>query len=307
MLRRTFLQGAGAALATTFSPSILSAVSDERPIIDWSSGMPPLYCLAYIDPANKLHRGQELTISKFPIAVIPQDNRVQFGQFRKKLARLNPTQIVLAYHATLDEHGIPGPAHDIVRKAKNSWITLPGGITPTIKLQSGNILNRRLYDPRNREFKDRFIEACGLLIDKYNFDGIFLDNCTVYPVVGNIPFLGDELRQGLQDLITEVRNAFPKAILIGNSSYSWAGLNGEMNEGRPKDLPKEARPFAGHSKPNINMFHYIMKDNNDLIHAENNFRFALDNQCFYGTGINYQTIKWYPFFDKVLSEYKIVF
>ncbi len=306
MLRRTFLQGAGAALLSGYTTKILSAAESNSSVINWSNGIKPLYCQAFIDPANKVHRGQELAISKYPIALIPQDNRVQFGQFRTKLRRLNPLQTVLAYHATLDENGVPGPAHDLVRKLKNSWITLPGGIVPTIDLKSGNVLKRRIYDPRDAAFRKTFIDACGLLIDKYKFDGIFLDNCTIYPIFANIPYLGDELKQGLQELIHEVRLAFPKTILIGNSSYTWSYLNGEMNEGRPKDLPKEALDISGHTDPKINMFHYYMKDQSDLIHAENNFRFAIENHCFYGTGINAQTIRWYPFFDKVLSEYKIV-
>lgn len=313
MLRRTFIQGAGIALGSALAPSTLIAAPTQNEmaiqannIIDWSSGMKPLYCLAYIDPANKLHRGQERTIAKFPIAVIPQDNRPQFGPFRIKLRQYNPTQKVLAYHATLDEHGVPGPAHDIIRKAKNSWITLPGGITPTIDIPSGKVLKRRIYDPRNLEFRQRFIEACDLLINKYKFEGIFLDNCTIYPKFRNIPFLGDELMEGLQQLITEVRNEFQNAILIGNSSYSWAGLNGEMNEGRPNDLIKEAKSLETHVEPYINMYHFFMKNDGDLVNAEKNFRHALENRCFYGVGVNTTKITWYPFFDKVLLEYRIV-
>jgi hypothetical protein len=307
MLRRTFLQGAGAVLASSLSPSVLSATSSNKSIIDWSNGIKPVYCLAYIDPANKLHRGQELEISKYPIAVIPQDNRVQFGQFRTKLKRLNKNQKILAYQLTLDENEIPGPGHDLIRKLKNSWLTLPGGIKASINVKSAGVYKDfRIYDPRDLVFRQKFIEACKLLVNKNGFDGIFLDNCTIYGMYSNIPILGNELMNALQSLIDEVRIALPNTILIGNSRYNWNGLNGEMNEGRPSELPKEVAGFSGHASPQINMYHYYMKNSNDLINAEQNFRWALENQCFFGTGINNQTIKYYNFFDKILSEYQIL-
>ncbi|MFW5444433.1 MAG: hypothetical protein ACKE51_09025 [Methylococcaceae bacterium] len=305
MQRRTFLKGASATLLGSLSPEIYSAPVIKTKI-DWSHGMQPLYCLAYIDPEYKLHKGQESFIAKYPITVIPQESSSKYFRFRKKLAALNPQQKVLAYQITLDENGLRGPGHELLRYVRNSWLTLPGGIVPTIDIRSGNVLKRRIYDPRDAEFRERFVEACQLLVNKYEFDGIFLDNCTIYARFASIPFLGDSLKQGLQQLIQEIRSALPNTILMGNSRYNWSGLNGEMNEGRPKELSKEAAVFSGHVAPAFDMYHYYMKDNNDLIAAEQNFRLALANRCFYGTAINAQTIKWYPFFEKVLSEYEIV-
>jgi hypothetical protein len=220
---------------------------------------------------------------------------------------MNRSQKVLAYQLTLDENEIPGPGHDLIRKLKNSWLTIPGGITPTINVKSAGVYKDfRIYDPRDSAFRRQFIDACTLLVNKNKFDGIFLDNCTIYGKFSNIPYLGNELINALQSLIDEVRIALPNAILIGNSRYNWSGLNGEMNEGRPSELPKESAIFSGHVSPRISMYHYYMKNSNDLINAEQNFRWALENHCFFGTGINAQNIKWYSFFDKILAEYKIV-
>jgi len=305
MQRRTFLKGAGAAMIGGLSHSGLSNAEINKPKITWSNGMKPLYCLAYIDPLNKSHKGQERLIAKYPMAVIPQDARSRYSFFRKRLRILNPQQKVIAYQMTLDENGLRGPGHEFLRKVKNSWLTLPGGIVPTIDIPSGKVLKRRIYDPRDSEFRQHFVEACQLLINQYEYDGIFLDNCTIYGRFSSIPYLGESLKQGLQQLILDVRKALPNAILVGNTRYDWNGLNGEMNEGRPHELPKETTFFSGHAKPSFDMYHYYMKNNNDLITAEQNFRLALENQCFFGTGINAQTIKWYPFFDRILSEYEI--
>ena len=303
MLRRTFLKSLGAAsLYMPFSNS-LSKV-DAR--ITWSSGLKPLYCLAYIDPEYPPHKGQELSISRYPLAIIPQDSRSRYSCFRNRLRVLNPHQKVLAYQMTLDENGLRGPGHELVRKVKNSWLTLPGGVVPTINIRSGNILKRRIYDPRDPEFRQSFVEACQILINRYEFDGIFLDNCTIYGRFASIPILGESLMQGLQQLIQEVRAVIPNAILVGNSRYNWRALNGEMNENRPEELSEEATSFSGHVPPVINMYYYKMNDRDNLLSAELNFRLALKNRCFFGTGVNAQTIEWYPIFDKVLSEYEVV-
>ncbi len=305
MQRRFFLKSTSAVLMSAISPGIYPNFAIKS-TIEWSHGMKPLYCLAYIDPEYKLHKGQESSIAKYPITVIPQESSSKYYRFRKKLAGLNSQQKVLAYQMTLDENGLRGPGHELLRKVNNSWLTLPGGIIPTIDIPSGKVMKRRIYDPRDEEFRQRFVEACKLLVNKYEFDGIFLDNCTIYGRFANVPYLGSSLKQGLQQLIQDVRSALPDTILLGNSRYNWKGLNGEMNEGRPKELSKEVAFFSGHVKPHINMYQYYMKKSNDVLVAEQNFRLAIANQCFFGVAVNAQTIKWFDFFDKVLSEYEIV-
>ncbi|MEQ1637425.1 MAG: putative glycoside hydrolase [Methylococcales bacterium] len=276
-------------------------------IIDWSYGIKPLYCLAYIDPEYNLHKGQESFIARYPVSVIPQDSGASYSRFRNRLKVLNPYQKVLAYQVTLDENELSGPGHDQLRKLKNSWLTLPGGMIPTININSGGkFKDFKLYDPRDLRFRQQFVEVCKNLVIENGFDGIFLDNCAIYERFAKIPYIGIELVDALQNLILEVRNALPNAILIGNSRYNWKGLNGEMNENRAAELSKEVIPLSNRGVSEANMFHYYMKNSEDLFSAEYYFRWALENRCFFGTGINAQTIRWYPFFDKVLSEYEII-
>ncbi|MEQ1637424.1 MAG: putative glycoside hydrolase [Methylococcales bacterium] len=289
--------------AATISPKVSSPT-----IIDWSHGMKPLYCLAYIDPLYKPHQGQESFIAKYPIAVIPQGSIPRYTDFRNNLRKLNPQQKVLAYQVTLDENELLGPGHDqLFRKLKNSWLTLPGGIVPTISVKSaGKVKKFRIYDPRDLTFRKQFVEVCKVLVNQNGFDGIFFDNCTIYSQFINIPILGKQLVDALQQLILEVRSELPNALLIGNSRYNFKGLNGEMNENRSASLAQEVMSLQGRGVPSYDMYHYYMKNSNDLLNAEYHFRYALANRCFFGTGINPQTIGWYPFFDKVLSQFQIV-
>lgn len=307
MLRREFLKYSSAALVAWMS-QLGQFAEGKNKEINWSYGLKPLYCLAYIDPQNKKHAGQEGFISKYPIAIIPQDTRERYVRFRQRLRNLNPDQKLLGYMMTIDENGLRGPAHKLMQSVHDSWLTLPGGLVPTKNIPSGAIKKRRIYDPRKLRFRKRFVEACQLLVDKYHFDGIFFDNCTIYGRFASIPGLGAELLAGLQEVIFDVRRALPSTLLIANTRYSFKGLNGEMNEGRGGELPREAGPILGHVEPYINMYHYYIKntDRSSLLLAENNFRIALKNKSFFGVGIDAQTIRWYEFFDRILGEYKIV-
>lgn len=306
MERRTFLKATGAALISSVINESSAAIV-QKTKIEWSQGMKPLYCLAYIDPLNKLHKNQEQFIARYPITVIPQDSQASYFQFRNRLRKLNPDQKVLAYQVVLDENELRGPGHERIRKLNNSWLELPGGVVPTINVKSGGKYKEfRLYDPRDPLFRSEFVESCKTMVNKNGFDGIFLDNCTIYARFASVPFWGDELKAALQQLILEVRDALPNAILIGNSRYNWDGLNGEMNEGRPNELAQEMTSYPGHVEPAISFYHYYMKNNNDVIEAEKHLKLAIENQCFFGTGINAQTIKWYPFFDSILSKYEII-
>lgn len=157
---------------------------------------------------------------------------------------------------------------------------------PTINIPSGNVLKRRIFDPRIPQFRDKFVKACELLVHQHGFDGyFFFDNCTIYGFLYSIPVLGHELLDALHELISDVRNALPNTLLIGNSRYSINGLNGEMNEGRPSELVEEAKPINGHSRPYINMYHHYMNslDEKNILFAEKQFRIALENKCFFGT------------------------
>ena len=58
MERRTFLKATGAALISSMINES-KAATIQKTKIDWSHGMKPLYCLAYIDPLYKLHKNQE--------------------------------------------------------------------------------------------------------------------------------------------------------------------------------------------------------------------------------------------------------
>lgn len=261
---------------------------------EWCNGMPPVYCLAYIDPNNPKHQNQDDAIARFPMALVPQDDRGYFKRWREGLRNKNSKIRLLAYICTIEETDVPGPGHRAVRPVTSAWVRHLG-VTPTVDGR------RRIYDPRNKDWQDAFVRACVLTMNSDAYEGIFLDQCSVFTKAAPIPSIFDEMKDALEQTLVRVREQLPNAILIGNSRYSWAGLNGEMNEGRPEDLAKEVAAPATHVRPFLNLFHHYIKEP-DLREAESLFRLALKNRCFYGCCVNAQTIGWYDFFDSVLAE-----
>src|SRR5207247_1377934 len=105
-----------------------------------------------------------------------------------------------------------------------------------------------------------FLEACRITLQSYPYDGLFLDQCTVFEKAHPLPGVRAEMRQALQITLQRLRQEFPNTILIGNSSYNWQGLNGELDEGRPENMLAELAPFNGHTQPTKDLYNTILKD-----------------------------------------------
>jgi hypothetical protein len=305
MDRRRFLQYAVGGLgAASINPlSLASSQASELAGFGWSHGMPPLFCTAYIDPGIDSQKGQERFVAKYPLALVPQDDRKHFRRWRDDVRNINPEIKLLAYQMVIEETTVPGPGHDFLRQVKDSWVSYPGGYTPTVTFRTAvGKRDHRIYDPRSNEWQNRFLEACHKTLNSYPYQGLFLDQCTVYAKAALIPSVRDEMHAALQSALYELRKAHPDKIIIGNSRYSWGGLNGEMNESRPLDMAKESSHYQWHVKPRYELFHYYMNSHLDEV-AKDLFVKAISNQMFYGAGINAQTVRWYPFMDDVLSEH----
>lgn len=293
MNRRSFLLGASAAVAATMYGDKLFAATSGQYVPDWSNGMVPLYCLAYIEPLPDLSNGQMREIAKFPIAVVPQDGRDYYRTWKEDIRRRNPRIKILAYQMVVEETDVPGPGHDVLMQAAGNWVTY-AGITPTSPYKS-----HRFFDPRTAAWQRQFVAACDATLSHYAYDGLFLDQC--FGVTTPIPGLKSEMEAAIQSALLEVRRRYPNKILIANSASNWQGVNGEMNEGRPVDLAKESADFGGHVGPRIELFHHYLVDN-DYTTAEAMMRKALECRCFFGCAPNSQVVRWYPFFDRVLAE-----
>ena len=263
--------------------------------------IPPLFCVAYVTPDAFGQRGQEPMVAKYPLALVPQDNRLHFKRWRDRVKAINPGIVLLGYQMVIEETMVPGPGHDRLRKAQNSWCVYPGGIIPTVESKPKRM---RIFDPRNPEWRDSFLEACRHTLSSYPFDGLFLDQCSVFYKAHPLQGVRQEMKVALQETLLELRREFPKAILVGNSRESWSGLNGEMNEGRPDTLAKEFEFFSGHVLPRVELCQTYLRRDNDVETVKREMSLAHQYGGFYGACVNAQHVLWFDIFDEIIAKYK---
>lgn len=282
------------------------SIADDAMIdlpVNWSNGLPPLFCTAYIDPTLPPQQGQERVVAKYPLALVPQDSRQAFRAWRDKVKSINPAIKLLAYQMVIEESTVPGPGHDIVRKVNKHdvWVTYPGGITPKITWDNKQY---RIYDPRSTIWQNAFLEACEATYHNYPYDGLLLDNCTVYRVASLLPSVRAEMLAALNEVLLKLRARLPQAIIIGNTSEHFSALNGAVNENRPNDLPQEASQ-RDYIQPTFVLSQLIVDTATpDDSVIRKNLALALNNQCFFGVAApTYQRAYWPPIFDSVVSAY----
>ncbi len=305
--RRTFLQCSMAGLASLavgsrgLMPSTsqaLNAPTDVRV----GARVPPLFCIAYVDPEISAQADQEATIARYPLAIVPQSVRPAQMRWRDRIKELNPKILMLGYQIVIEETMVPGPGHDQIRRAQNSWCVYPGGHKPTVDVGTSR-RNLRLFDPRQVEWQEAFLNACRATLESYPYDGLFLDQCSVFEKAHPFPNIKAEMRQALQITLLRLRQEFPTVLLIGNSSFNWQGLNGELNEGRARNLMNELAPFEGHAKPTMEMYHSLLRHPNDIETVEREMALAHSRGALYGASVNYQQIPWFDLFDQVMAKY----
>ena len=314
MTRRDFLAASSAALLTPMGmaapiPDILSPASNQpyadNSLIDWSYGMRPLFCIAYIDPGIKSQQGQERSVAKYPLALVPQDDRPHFRAWRKKVRQYNPNIKLLAYQMVIEETTVPGPGHDVYRNLKNVWVKYPGGYVPTVTYTTNVGARKKIFDPRNEMWREGFLKACEAVMNSDEYDGLFLDQCTVYQKAALTVDVRDQMLASLNHALNDLRVRMPRKILIGNSSSSFPALNGEMNESRPSNLAKETSVDLQRRVPRLELFHYYHKQDYSESEIEAMFKLAISNRAFFGCSISAQSVRWLNYFDRILRDYRI--
>jgi hypothetical protein len=304
--RRSFLNFTLGTLAgLTLSGGLSSRVQGATTVIGDpfkdSLAIPPLFCTAYITPDASGQGGQEAIVARYPLALVPQDMRIAFVLWRDKVKSINPKILLFGYQMCIEETTVPGPGHDKLRTAQNSWCVYPDGSIPTFINDIGQ--KPRLYDPRSKEWQSIFIEACRATLSSYPYGGLFIDQCTIFNIASTDPSVREEMRAALQSTLMELRRQFPNTILVGNSSYSWAGLNGELNEGRQADIPNELAPFAGHVLPRVELVQTLLNNATDIETVKREMDLAHGSGGFYGACVNYQHALWFDVFDNVIATY----
>lgn len=288
-----------ALLAATCS--LLSARASAKVLSGPDFKVPPLYCVAYITPKIPDQAGQEKTIARYPMTLVPQAVDRQSIKWRDTIKSINPDIIMLGYHDVIDQTTVPGPGHVHMSKITDAWATRPDGV----RSATGPASKRRyIYDPRKPSFQNALVEACQIVMDSYPYDGLLLDQCTIYRAAHPDASVREEMLAALREAILKVRQALPNAILIGNSSYDFPGLNGEMLENRPSTARQEIKPFPQHTKPEINLFQLAIDNPNQIDKVKTNMALAHELGASFGCGVNYQHVLWYDFFDDVMRDYK---
>ena len=260
----------------------------------------PLFCTAYIDPTRPDQAGQEAIVARYPLALVPQDVRPPFIRWKYRVKELNPSIITLGYLIVINEGFVPGPGHDKQRELANAWSVYPDGSIATVEYAKSKL---RIYDPRKKEWQDNFLEACRATLNSYPYDGLFLDQCSVYAIAHPVEEVRAEMRKALQDTIAMARKEFPSHILVGNSKYHWIGLNGEMNENRPNAM-EELDRFSGHVEPRIQLYQSLLRHSYDLGVMKKEMAKAHARGAFYGAAVNYQHALWFDEFDEVIAQFK---
>lgn len=223
-------------------------------------------------------------------------------RWRDKVRSLNPEIVLLGYQMVIQHPRAQGPGNTILRQSR-SYAVYPWGTVPTVPGEYPGARDK-IYDPRSPQWQDLFLEACRATLNSYPFDGLFLDQCTVFFKASPIPHVRQEMRAALQTTLIRLRNEFPNVILVGNSAYNWEGLNGEMDEGRLDDMAYQFAPFPGHVKPYINMYQSVLKRADDIETVKRQMATAFRYGAYYGAAVNYQHVLWFDAFDRVLEEYR---
>lgn len=261
--------------------------------------IPPLYAVAFIDPGIEAQQGQEATVAKYPLALVPQDMRTLHVAWRDRIRALNPNIVLCAYQISVEGTTVPGPGHDELRKIKeiSSFIRNLDGSFRTI-----NSRGLRLYDPRAREWRERFLDACSITLASYPYQGLFLDQYSVFAAHGVVPWEREEIKEALRATARELRKRHPDALLIANSAFDWPDLNGEMNENKKHNLTRELRSNSIHSKPELNLGLVLLEDDT---REPPELRRMLGDICGHGALFSaakvYQRVPWFPLYDEILA------
>lgn len=305
--RRSFLLrsmvGLSGLALSSLSPSLSSsqALGSLTGPVESSLRIPPLFCIAYVNPEIPRQANQEGVIARYPLAIVPQSDRPAHVRWRDRIKELNPKIIMLGYQMVAEQTTVPGPGHDKLRDTTDAWAVYPGGFYPTI--DPGNGQRRRLFDIRKQEWQQAFLNACRATLESYPYDGLFLDQCSVFEITHPIPSVKTAMRQALQSTLLRLREEYPNTIFIGNSSYNWEGLNGELNEGNLSRVPTELAPFDGHAQPAMDMYVSRLRHRNDVETVKKEMTLVYKQGGVYAASVTYQQVLWFDLFDKVMKSY----
>jgi hypothetical protein len=308
--RREFMHFAVGALvcSATLTPTRAAVAAERSSVpsggatyVDKIGNAPRLFCVAYITPDAPGQGGQEAMVAKYPLALVPQDTRAVFVQWRDRVRRMNPSIMLLGYQMVIEETTVPGPGHDELRKIRDAYCVYPGGFVPTVTV-APSTKHFRIFDPRSSEWQAKFLDACRAVLRSYPYAGLFLDNCTVYDKAHPLPSVREDMRRALQQALLVLRGEHPDILIVGNSSFKWRGLNGEMVEARPDAVSQEVVPFPGHAEPTLELVQALIGSATDTAEIARQMAAAHARGAFFAAAVDYQHVLWFEQFDEVVAS-----
>ena len=222
--------------------------------------LPPLFVTAYV----QLPLDQEDRISKYPLALVSQENHTDYPAWKSRIKSHNPTQRMLGYQQIAHAVSAQGPGNEIVRSAGDVWIRHPDGTIP-------HVVGKPLIDYRNSTWQNAIVEATEAVLRDFDYSGIFFDNCTVFSAHHPDAGVREELAQALDKVLTSIRAEYPykiteqrgvtsvisdNMVFIGNGKQTYSALNGIMVEGRLNDLSFELRDRHRLTSPRYNLYQH---------------------------------------------------
>ncbi len=230
---------------------------------------------------------------------MPQDTSQRFVAWRDRVRALNSDIIFLGYQMTIGTTTVPGPGHEVLRRVSGpaSFMRDFNGAARTFGENKFN-----LYDPRSREWRERFLEACAVTLDSYSYRGLFLDQCSIFLSHGVVPSLRAELKAALAEMLVELRKRHPTSLIVANSAFDWPGVDGEMNERQKRNLEVELEPNPKHATPELNLgLVELDSDWGDSPELHKKLLRVLRAGELFSAARTYQRVPWFDIYDEVVD------
>lgn len=304
MNRRAFIISTGClTINPSFNRTALAAVQPKiwRGIdLSWSAKAPPLFCTAYIDPYIPQQGGQQARIARYPIAIVPQDDRPLAKAWRDDIRLMNPSIKLIAYQMVIEETTVPGPGHRVLGKASGVWAKWPGGYQPKVKLGPNKF--RRIFDPRDKRWQTAFLDACSTTLESDNYAGLMLDQCTIFDLASPVAGVRVEMLNALEATLKKLKQRHPDAFLIGNAHVRYPALSGQYIENSAEHLMLGAT--SDKTTSDVTFYQALFpKLQDNLSRAIDVCERSLSAGYLFSVASNYQKVEWPSFFDEIQACY----
>lgn len=276
--------------------------------LDYSfSPIPPIHIITNGFLTKPGNEANEDIVARYPMAIVSQ------AQVYTYIKSVNPSIKLMAYLQVTDEltsTASAGPGNDILKACtQDGTFVKKNGVEVTYALSGvGDV---RVRDTTSAVWQAAFLDACTAIFNAYPFEGLFLDNCYNPNYWGLSGPTITTLRNGLKDVLDQLRALYPSKLIIGNgASYQLstpvlAGLNGAMTERTASRIVPESG-VVGYTSPLYNLFadyvpHYSQLNSDQVL---TNMQLAINNKMSYSVSLNdFSSWLWPQYFADVVAAY----